>query len=312
MRKENEQQVLALKHHLSSLKERITKTTQEEASTFAQQMMLQSQMGYCESLEEEIHTLESDEDFLLAIKGNKVQNHMVSATLLSTLLSHMRNISNSIVKGIKNRSFTDDSLGEIDPNQQLLVSAFAPSSFAIKFRFSERESLDEGLTAIIKSMGALFLPDISKEELIKLLVEFKLRTRYQHLLEFVTDQKIDLEMKSSYLDQNTIHFTKEIADSRKTWISVTREHEEVLGVTGFFYGGDLKRGKFFVESDEGIPYRGDITVEALEQIKNIPLGSCVVAQIKETVENKTAAVKENLTFILQDIIRCTEEEVVDQ
>jgi hypothetical protein len=310
MKEENKKQVTALRHHLTDLEQRLNKVKAKGVSGFARQLAFQSQVGYYENVKKEIDVLELEDDLAVSVRATVIQNHLIPPGLLSSLLVKLQQITKFVIKGVRSRSLEDDSLGTIGLHQQLLVAGWAPSSFTVKFRFSDQETIDRGLSEIINNLFMLFREDVPDDDLTKTLMEFNLRPRYEDFLAFVADNRLELEIKSPYSERQSVQFTEELAENRRRWIDKSKTWEGTLNINGRLRGGDIKKGTFIIESDKGIPYKGNISEDALEQIQSIPLGAYIAAQIKEITEKKRAAIKEKSRFILEDIVKHVAE-VID-
>jgi hypothetical protein len=123
-------------------------------------------------------------------------------------------------------------------------------------------------------------PDLEQTELLQIVSSPRVKTHYLGLIEAVGKGGAKLLARTPRIKRG-VRINAAQARDRATWMSAFSAATETLVLEGFLTGGSVANNKFEFQMDDDT-YRGGISVQAKEQMRNIHFGDRVRATIEET------------------------------
>jgi hypothetical protein len=232
--------------------------------------------------------LESQSDVELALEGPSVVNHSVSVNILSKFLDKVQKLRLAAAEfasgAASGRGRFSNSL--IQENQ-LMVECFNPSSFAIHFTYLKTNTDN---TLFENNNGRLgediFLSLLSgdtnsKEDCVPSMSP-RLFSYYQDFLTLLAEENLTISTRTKN-HPYSIKMTPENARNKKLVINynLAEPKEETIEIEGILVMGDLKNNSFCIDSGSTL-YRGHVSADGVEGLKNFTLGSIVKANLLVT------------------------------
>jgi hypothetical protein len=244
-------------------------------------------------------------DLHLAMSGDPVSEHDVQAGFLGVVLTKAQGLINALAQATEQRPTERGSIANsLVEEYRLLVSAFAPSSFAVKLRFhSDKELGRLRLAKVDEVLGnfcCLIDPGASQADLVKLVSVPRVQGHYYGLIDAIGKEGAELTVRTKR-QLAGVRISAKQARDRIAWMDSLTETTTTLNLEGVLTGGSIATNRFELLVEPEF-YRGRISPEAKTEMRQIKLGDPVSAEIVQTTFVVDEAVIEgHVTYYLKKI-----------
>ena len=249
----------------------------------------------------------AEADIQLAISGEPVFQHDIMAGFLGSVLSKAQSLINALAQAVEQ---TPTERGNIANNlvedYRLLVAGTFPSSFGLRLRLHSDIELGRlrlsQTDSVLNQFCTLFAPNVGQAELVKAVASPRVKTHYYDLVEIIGKGGAQMTVRTKTCLAG-VKITAKQARDRATWMDSLTESTTILPLEGVLTGGSIATNKFELLVGEEF-YRGRISPEAKEQMKDLKLGEHTKAEVVETTFFAEEAIVEgHATYFLKSIVR---------
>lgn len=278
---------------------------------FAAQLQWDEWQSNRRDLETELESARREElaeaDIQLAISGEPVFQHDIMAGFLGSVLSKAQSLINALAQAVEQ---TPTERGNIANNlvedYRLLVVGTFPSSFGLRLRLHSDTELGRlrlfQTDSVLNQFCTLLDPNVGQAELVKAVASPRVKTHYYDLVEIIGKGGAQMTVRTKTRLAG-VKITAKQARDRATWMDSLTESTTTLPLEGILTGGSIATNKFELLIGEEF-YRGRISPEAKEQMKDLKLGEHVKVEVVETTFFAEEAIVEgHATYFLKSIVR---------
>lgn len=278
-----------LKNQLVKL-ERVIPLPENQNIDISSQIFTKSMLSHKKELLEELKAaewLESKADIELILDGPSVNDHTVSASLLSKFIDQIQKLRYATAEiatgSTPNRGrFTKKLLNE----NELLIKAFSPSSFGIHIKYAKDYITHNLLHDNIERPGeSLFLSLFSGKDQSNDLdftsMTPRLHDYYNDFLSLITENNLSTGIRTRnhpFLVKINPEFAKVLKQNIYYNPPILKNVEKEFFIDGILMMGNLKNHTFMIQTDS-TTYSGAIVDSGIIGLKLIPLGSNVLAKL---------------------------------
>ncbi len=279
----------------TEIREQISDLTKVKASAtaygtpdFASQLGMQSILGHEQELLEELRAaelLESNNAAELVFGGDPVRDHTIHAAFLGTMLAKMQQLVNALAQAITSVPTARAPLPHnIVAENRLIVTGWAPSSFAVRLRLPTSEELGQ----LIDSETQTVLDDLSKmlgepapsSQTVERVSHPRVKKHYYEFLDSVAKQGATVRLRTRGNPYGATMDTQQARD-RVAWLDLLTVKEETLSLDGILVGGNIESGRFELKAEEEM-YRGRVSEAAKTAMRQFTFGAAVKAKVRVT------------------------------
>ena len=256
---------------------------------FAAQLQWDSWQNYLGALDSELESSIDRElegsDILLAIDGDPVSGHAVQAGFLGTILAKAQSLINALAQATEQRPTERGNIpNNIISDYKLMVSGVFQSSFGLQLRLPTEHELNRlrvnHSDVVLDQFCKLINPDLEQAELAQIVSSPRVKTHYLGLIEAVGKGGAKLLARTPRIRRG-FRLNASQARDRATWMNSFSAETETVTLDGLLTGGSIANNKFEFQVDDET-YKGSISAQAKDQMRNIHFGDRVRATIEET------------------------------
>lgn len=278
------------------------------ARDFASRAGLDAIVGHEQSLLQELHAaemLESGSAAELAFDGDPVQGHAIQAAFLGVMLTKVQQLVNALAQAMVGVPTAVAPLPRnIVAENRLIVTGWAPSSFAVRFRLPTREELgqlvDTESQAVLDGLTELLGGQSLSQKAVEWVSLPRVKKHYSEFLEALAKQGASLRLRTRR-NPYGVQLNTQGARDRVEWLDLLQVTESTLTVFGVLVGGNVESGRFELKAEDEV-FRGRTTETAKNQMKQIKFGASVKAELRATtMVHEEGATEPTTSYVLQTI-----------
>jgi hypothetical protein len=256
---------------------------------FAAQLQWDAWQNYLKDLDVELDSSIDQElagsDVVLAIDGDPVSGHAIHAGFLGTILAKAQGLINALAQVAEQRPTGRGNVpNNIISDYKLMVDGVFQSSFGLKLRLpTERELNRLRLThsdTVLDQFCKLMDPDIEQADLLQIVSSTRVKTNYRGLIEAIGKGGAQVLARTPRLRRG-VRLSAVEARNRADWLNAFSAETETLTLDGILTGGSIANNRFELQVDDDT-YKGSISEQAKEQMRDIHFGDHVSTVIEET------------------------------
>ena len=278
------------------------------ARDFASRAGLDAIHGHEQSLLEELRAaemLESGSAAEIVFDGDPVQDHAIQAGFLGVMLTKVQQLVNALAQAMMGVATAVAPLPRnIVAENRLVVTGWAPSSFAVRFRLPTREELgqlmDTESQAVLDGLTELLGGPSLSQRAVEWVSLPRVKKHYSEFLETLAKQGASLRLRTRR-NPYGVALTTQGARDRVEWLDLLQVTESKLTVSGVLIGGNVESGRFELKGEDEV-FRGGTTETAKNQMKQIKFGAVVRADLRvTTMVHEEGAAEPATSYVLQTI-----------
>jgi hypothetical protein len=301
--------VTEIKRQLSELAQVLQKAEKYGERDPASSSRLKSLRKHQSQLNAELNAselLESDNDAVFALDGDPVDRHSVQAKFLGSFLAKVQELVNAIAQVRTSVPTNRSSVPRnIITENRLMVTGFAPSSFAVKLRLAKREEPDLfgeiPSQDTLNTLAELVRGDALPASLAAFAKHARVRKHYSELLEMVAKSGANIRISTKSAPYG-VRLTTSEARNRAELLDTLLSDVNDVDFTGELVGGSIERDRFELKANDEI-IQGRVSGTAREQLKSLTFGCRVHAElIVETQMAEDGGGEPKSTYFLTKVV----------
>ncbi len=278
------------------------------ARDFASRAGLEAIIGQEQSLLQELHAaemLESGSAMELAFDGDPVQGHAIQASFLGVMLTKVQQLVNALAQAMVGVPTAVAPLPRnIVAENRLVVTGWAPSSFAVRFQLPTKEELgrlvDTESQTVLDGLAELLGGQSLSQKAVEWMSLSRVKKHYSEFLEALAKQGASLRLRTRR-NPYGVELSTQGARDRVEWLDLLQVTESMLTVFGVLVGGNVESGRFELKAEDEV-FRGRTTERAKNQMKQIKFGAAVQADLRTTTTvHEEGATEPTTSYVLQTI-----------